>query len=74
MNVANINVVSRGFEIQSVEGETLAFDECILEANRILHEIVDAAKVVRVPDGAVCIKKEYIEGEHFWARLWKESA
>ena len=76
MNTTNINVVSRGFEIQSEEGEVLGFKTCILAANREMHEIRAAVRVVRIPDGAVCTKKRWIEGGSFWSRLWnfKESA
>lgn len=71
MNIANVSVVSKGFEIQSEEGETLGYAECILDANRMMHDIEDAMRVVRLPDGAVCIKKVWLAGEHFWSRLWK---
>lgn len=68
---ANVNVVSKGFEVQSAEGETLGYEECILDANALMHEIPDAMRVVRIPDGAVCTKKAWIAGDHFWSRLWK---
>lgn len=76
MNVANINVVSRGFEVQSSEGETLGYAECILDANDLMHDIPAAMRVVRIPDGAICTKKVWLAGGHFWTRLWnfKESA
>lgn len=74
MNVANINVISRGFEVQSDDGETLGFSECILDANRLMHDIPEAMRVVRVPDGAVCTRKAFVEGAHFWSKFWRETA
>jgi len=74
MNMANINVVSRGFEVQSEAGETLGYAECILDASDLMHDIPDAMRVVRVPDGAVCVRKQWLAGDHFWSRLWSESA